>query len=92
MFNKICIIGIGLIGGSIARAAREQGLCSHIVAYGRKSGLKNLQKALDLGVIDSFYMEENQAQAQIQVQDLILDKKAKTKKGLSLKLINQKKI
>jgi len=35
MFNKICIIGIGLIGGSIARAAREQGLANNIVAYGR---------------------------------------------------------
>ena len=42
MFNKICIIGIGLIGGSIARAAREQGLANNIVAYGRKSGIDNL--------------------------------------------------
>ncbi len=57
MFNKICIIGIGLIGGSIARAAREQGLSNTIVAYGRQSGLANLSKAKELGVIDQFYLD-----------------------------------
>ncbi len=57
MFNKICIIGAGLIGGSIARAAREQGLCNHIVAFGRKKGIKNLQAAKQLGVVDAFYFD-----------------------------------
>jgi len=57
MFNKICIIGIGLIGGSIARAAREKGICNNIVAFGRSKGLKNLQLAKDLGVIDDYYLE-----------------------------------
>ncbi len=57
MFKKLCIIGIGLIGGSIARAARDQGLCQHIVAYGREKGIKNLQAAKNLGVIDEFYFD-----------------------------------
>ena len=57
MFNKICIIGTGLIGGSIAKAAREQGLCDQIVAFGRKKGIKNLQTAKQLGVIDEFYFD-----------------------------------
>jgi len=57
MFNKICIIGIGLIGGSIARAAREQGLCNNIVAFGRAKGIKNLQLAKTLGVVDDYYIE-----------------------------------
>jgi len=57
MFNKICIIGVGLIGGSIARAARKQGLCDHIVAFGRQSGIKNLQQAKTLGVIDEYYVD-----------------------------------
>ena len=55
MFNKICIIGVGLIGGSIARAAREQGLCHHIVAFGREKGIENLRTAKRLGVIDEYY-------------------------------------
>ncbi len=57
MFNKICIIGIGLMGGSIARAARERGLCSNIVAFGRQSGIKNLQLAKELGVVDHYYVD-----------------------------------
>jgi 3-phosphoshikimate 1-carboxyvinyltransferase len=57
MFNKICIIGVGLIGGSIARAARAQGLCDHIVAFGRQKGIKNLQLAKSLGVVDEYYVD-----------------------------------
>ncbi len=54
MFNKLCIIGVGLIGGSIAKAAREKQLCTHISAYGREQDLENLQRAKALGVIDDF--------------------------------------
>jgi prephenate dehydrogenase len=46
----MAVIGVGLIGGSLARAARERGLVSRIVGLGR--GRENLRKALDLGVID----------------------------------------
>lgn len=55
MFERLCIIGVGLIGGSIARAAREQGLCRQVVAYGGEKNLPNLQRAVDLGVIDRFH-------------------------------------
>lgn len=54
MFNKICIIGVGLIGGSIARAARQQGLSKTIVGFGREDDLPNLQTAKELGVIDDY--------------------------------------
>ena len=57
MFNRLCIIGIGLIGGSIARAARAQGLCREVVAYGREKNLPNMQLAKQLGVIDQFYTD-----------------------------------
>lgn len=57
MFNRLCIIGVGLIGGSIARAARQQGLCKEVVAYGREKNLPNMQLARQLGVIDDFYTE-----------------------------------
>nr|WP_305891742.1 prephenate dehydrogenase/arogenate dehydrogenase family protein [Methylomonas sp. WSC-6] len=53
----MCVIGTGLIGGSIARAAREQGLCEEIVAFGREKNLPNLQLAQELGVIDRFYTD-----------------------------------
>ncbi len=57
MFNRLCIIGTGLIGGSIARAARAHGLCRQIVAFGREKNLPNLQLAKQLGVIDQFYTD-----------------------------------
>jgi prephenate dehydrogenase len=57
VFERLCIIGIGLIGGSIARAARQQGLCKQIVAFGRKKNLPNMQRAVELGVIDAFYTD-----------------------------------
>ena len=57
MFKRLCIIGLGLIGGSIARAARRQGSAEEIVAYARKDYQDNLQTALELGVIDYFYTD-----------------------------------
>ena len=63
MFDKICIIGVGLIGSSIARAARTQKLCTEIVAFGRPQDLDNLQRALELGVIDACYTELKEAVA-----------------------------
>ena len=45
------VVGVGLIGGSLARIARERGLVSQIIGVGR--GLENLEKALELGVIDA---------------------------------------
>ncbi|MGZ8190332.1 MAG: bifunctional prephenate dehydrogenase/3-phosphoshikimate 1-carboxyvinyltransferase [Methylococcaceae bacterium] len=57
MFSRICIIGVGLIGGSVARAARLQGLSKNIVGFGRLQDLQNLQAAKRLGVIDEYYLE-----------------------------------
>jgi len=57
VFKRLCIIGLGLIGGSIARAARQQGLCVEIVALGREQNLPHLQLAVELGVIDQFYTD-----------------------------------
>ena len=57
MFKKICVIGVGLIGGSIAKAARTQNLVETIVGFGRLDDVENLQIAKDLSVIDEFYTD-----------------------------------
>jgi prephenate dehydrogenase len=57
MFDRLCIIGVGLIGGSIARAARLNGLSQAIVGFGRPEDLANLQTAKQLGVIDEYYLD-----------------------------------
>lgn len=50
MINKLALIGVGLIGGSLARALRDAGHVQEIVGYSR--GLANLQRAVELGVVD----------------------------------------
>ena len=57
MFDKLCIIGVGLMGGSIARAARHYGLSNNIVGYGREEDEQNLKTAKELGVIDEYYLQ-----------------------------------
>lgn len=51
MINKLAILGVGLIGGSLARALRNASLCEHVVGYARDPN--HLAKAQKLGVIDS---------------------------------------
>ncbi|MDX1589817.1 MAG: bifunctional prephenate dehydrogenase/3-phosphoshikimate 1-carboxyvinyltransferase [Oleiphilaceae bacterium] len=45
----MAVIGLGLIGGSLALAAREQGLAGTVVGYDRRQS--ELQQGLSLGVI-----------------------------------------
>ncbi|MCO6426998.1 prephenate dehydrogenase/arogenate dehydrogenase family protein [Nitrosomonas communis] len=48
--NKLVVIGVGLIGGSFALALRHTGMVKQIVGIGRSQ--KNMQRAVELGVID----------------------------------------
>jgi prephenate dehydrogenase len=48
--DRLCIIGVGLIGGSLARALRKAGVCGEIVGCNRDP--QQLEKARELGVID----------------------------------------
>jgi len=50
-FKRIALIGFGLIGGSIARAAREQGLAGEIVTTARSA--KTRARVMELGIVDS---------------------------------------
>ena len=50
--HKLCIIGVGLIGGSLARALREARVVDEIVGCSRDDG--HLAKAQTLNVIDSY--------------------------------------
>ena len=50
--DTVCIIGTGLIGGSLALAIRQAGFCKEIVGAGRTEA--TLVKAVELGVIDRY--------------------------------------
>jgi len=51
LFPRIALIGFGLIGGSIARAARAQGLAGEIVTTARSA--KTRARVSELGVVDA---------------------------------------
>ncbi len=50
MINKLVIVGVGLIGGSLALALRQAGVVKEIVGVGRSR--ENLETARQLGIID----------------------------------------
>jgi len=55
LIRRLAIIGVGLIGGSLARVLREKGEVGEVVGIGR--GEANLKKAVELGVIDSYSLD-----------------------------------
>ena len=57
--NKICIIGVGLIGGSLARAVKEKNPSTLIMGYSRTD--KNLKIAKKLGVLDDYSTDIQEA-------------------------------
>lgn len=52
LINKLCIIGVGLIGGSLARALKKAAVVGEVIGVGRD--VAHLEKAKKLGVIDHF--------------------------------------
>jgi prephenate dehydrogenase len=50
-FERVAIVGVGLIGGSFALALKAAGLCGHVAGIGR--GAANLQVAKARGIIDA---------------------------------------
>jgi len=55
MMDKICIIGVGLIGGSFAKGLKEANQVKTIVGFGRNE--ENLIKAQALNVIDEYSLD-----------------------------------
>ena len=47
--NKICIIGLGLLGGSIGKECISKNLAKQVVGFGRNS--ESLKKAKQLGLV-----------------------------------------
>ncbi|HSQ06946.1 MAG TPA: prephenate dehydrogenase/arogenate dehydrogenase family protein [Chromatiaceae bacterium] len=61
MIRRLAVIGVGLIGGSLARALRGAGCVGEVVGCGRS--VANLERALELGVIDRWSHDPAQAVA-----------------------------
>jgi len=53
MFEKVALIGVGLIGSSMAHAIKRGKLASHVSGYARRA--ETLEKARKVGFADSLY-------------------------------------
>jgi len=51
MIERLAVLGVGLIGGSVAQALKRAGRVGRVVGYGR--GRANLEAALAVGAIDA---------------------------------------
>lgn len=54
MFSKLCILGVGLIGGSLARAMRRSGECEIIVGSDRTEHISRIE---ELHIVDACYAD-----------------------------------
>ena len=66
-FKRLVIIGVGLIGGSLARALRAANACTEVIGCSRNAS--HLEKALSLGVIDRF---ETDVAAAVKGADMVV--------------------
>ncbi len=67
LFPRMALIGAGLIGSSLARVARREGLAGHIAVSARTQA--TLDKALELGFADSVSLDAAEA---VQDADLVV--------------------
>jgi prephenate dehydrogenase len=56
---NLVIVGLGLIGGSLARSLRESGFCERFIGCGHRE--PSLRRGLELGVIDEFTLDLEEA-------------------------------
>ncbi|HSF91597.1 MAG TPA: prephenate/arogenate dehydrogenase family protein [Paracoccaceae bacterium] len=66
-FEKVALIGLGLIAGSMAHAMRRAGNAGQIVGHARSGATRN--KALEIGLVDAVYPTAAEA---VQDADLVV--------------------
>ena len=66
-FRRLAVVGVGLIGGSVAAALRRAGACREFAGAGRDPA--NLRRAVELGIIDRSFTDAADA---VRGADLVL--------------------
>ncbi len=90
MFDKITIIGVGLIGGSLALAMKEKGFAKRVIGVGRSK--TSLDKAIELGLIDeALPLEEAVRQSDFIYVSIPVDATLAVMKEV-MDLVNEKQI
>ena len=63
--DRIVILGLGLIGGSLARSLRSTGFCREITGWGHRDA--SLRRGVELGIIDNYSLDLEEAIADADV-------------------------
>ncbi|TDG13516.1 prephenate dehydrogenase/arogenate dehydrogenase family protein [Seongchinamella unica] len=63
--DTVAILGLGLIGGSLARALRANGFCRRVIGYGHRE--PSLRRGVELGVIDDFTLDLDEVISQADI-------------------------
>ena len=61
MFEKIALLGLGLIGSSLAHAIRRGNLANHIAGHAKSNATR--QKAMEIGLVDAVHLDAADAVA-----------------------------
>lgn len=70
LFERIAVLGLGLVGGSVAGAARARGVAREVVGYARRSA--PLARALERGLVDRVVNQGEGVGAAVDGADLVI--------------------
>ena len=68
--GRLLVYGLGLIGGSLAQAARQRGLCREVIGVSRRQS--TLERALEMGVVDRVYSDARAGLGQLGPGDMVV--------------------
>lgn len=67
--RNLVVVGLGLIGGSLAMAARQRGVCEQVIGVVRSAEVQN--KALAMGIVDHAVLSLADVAASLSAGDVI---------------------
>lgn len=69
LINKFVVVGIGLIGGSLATGLKQRGGCAEVIGIARKA--ETCKEAVDFGVVDRAYTSVQEIAHELTAGDVI---------------------
>jgi len=69
LINKFVVVGIGLIGGSLATGLKQRGVCSEVIGIARRE--ETCQEAIAHGVVDRAYTSLSAVAHELSAGDVI---------------------
>src|SRR5690606_5619994 len=69
LINKFVVVGIGLIGGSLATGLKQRGVCAEVIGIARKQD--TCSEAVERGVVDRAYTSIRAIASELSSGDVI---------------------